>query len=249
MEPTIILEQGERDWRNPRLIPEGRPNRGVYGVHRSASRFYWMATTTFPPASDQWEAEGFATDAAAATAGAVDAIRRHAPVGYVFVCRPWWAGEWFRERHAKVSRFRADWRERFPFWSDRVCLWVHYSGEEGSGYARIPIVAVTEKWVYIPREPQFRDAVAPGRIARRDCRALPRSALEREGRVIGGGWWESFSVDAPAPVPVIDPVVTNRARIAELRSIMQREHPDRGGDVERFRAAQREFAALRRAAR
>ena len=37
-----------------------------------------------------------------------------------------------------------------------------------------------------------------------------------------------------------------RARISELRRVIQRNHPDKGGDVARFRAAMRELKGLRR---
>lgn len=256
-EPTFI--QHFEDWtlatleRARRL---GTERSGRYGMHQSGKRVYWVAA----PFHDLYDAlcgnqdaeiaEGFAGSRALAFEDLSAAIRQRWPTDYVFHLAAKHASTLYRARYAKAGRFRNDWRERFPFWRNRTVLHEWGPGEEHDFWNAVPIVAVTDKWVYVPRERGSRDMVSPDRIARRDCRALPRLKLENDGNTLGRGWWQCFYVERPQQRQMSEAgQAADPARIAELRRVMQREHPDRGGDVEAFRSAQREYEALRGRAR
>lgn len=133
--------------------------------------------------------------------------------------------------------FRNDWRQRFPFWRERTHVY-------RNGVHAVPIVAVTDCWVYVPLDWLGDAKVAPDRVTRGDCHALPRLKLEQEGRFRRRG--ASYSVEQSAdPVPEQQSAPTTRKSAADLRRIMQREHPDKGGNVEAFIQAKRELDRLR----
>ena len=132
--------------------------------------------------------------------------------------------------------FRSDWRERFPFWRERTHLY-------RNGFHAVPIVAVTDCWVYVPLDWLGDAKVTPDRVARGDCQALPRLKLEQEGRFRKRG--AHYSIEPPADPEPVQSAPTTRKSVADLRRIMQREHPDKGGNVEAFIRAKREFDRLR----
>ena len=201
-----------------------------------------------------WVVYGFAESETQAVADAHQTITEDFPAGF---CFRWGsaggASDTYADHFAKKTWFAPNWRKRFPLWAHQTHLY-HYddssdalTGEPREGTLRI--VAVTNDSVYVYLPP-FAGA-EPGsnfdmqRVLTRDCIAFGREALETVGQSIHPTlsmvcYVESQLFERAAHAASV------RLRVDELRRTMQKEHPDKGGDVEAFMTAQQEYKRLRR---
>lgn len=135
---------------------------------------------------------------------------------------------------------------RYPFWAGKTHLfrtfhdnewrW-HRDTDPGVVVLEHPIVSITPQYVVVAAVPDRYRNRSP--LAYRDKRIrLSRVDLEDAGEAWSAITREFYQVERPL-------VVVDNDRIAELRRTMQAEHPDRGGDVGRFIAAQKEYQRLR----
>jgi hypothetical protein len=215
-------------------VVDDEHRRVYYGVCAARGGFYWF---TQPRGGDaEVVADGFADTREQALQAAEQAMQARGAAGSVPVLSSAKrALHFFQQRHAKLTRFRSDWRQRFPFWAERTHLFI------GSSFP-VPIVSVTDRWVYVQRDLHGAAMASPDRVARRDCHALPRLVLETRGWVWHG--WRCYSVEEPEPVHEADVAAAAAAEVAELRKQVQRTHPDKGGNPAAFREA---MSALDRA--
>lgn len=242
--PTIIQPRG-------RGLPTGGADMhtGFLACFRQRpSRWFWVAEGCARTQALSWRVYGFAETEQQAMTDAAATINEDLPTGFRFrVLGRSFAADIYAENLATRSWFAQDWRTRFPFWAERTHL---YKYSEGEGTLRI--VAVTDKSVFVyyppfvPKEQVHTLDVQ--KVPRRDCITFDRETLERDGEAYHRRVFKICYVE-PQQFAQHDHNQTTRPRIEDLRRVMQKEHPDRGGDVELFRAAQEEYRQLKHTAK
>lgn len=236
---------------------------GSWGTKRAGKgRIFWVAY--------RWLTEQRLDGFAATEEEAINAAHAAAvvlfPGGGVISRNQGIAADMHKEHHAKRTEFKGDGFAKYPFWRGKTHL---YSVYRLYGMQRTPfdpdkhpeqwrqhskairshaIVAVTEKRVFITKEPHAAVWLG-GKIARKDCFSLSRDELEAKGEAIGmfGRGWNTFTVEWQEQGASVEEVTVDR--ITELRQIIQDNHPDRGGDSDKAREAIRELRMLKRATR
>jgi hypothetical protein len=248
--PTIVL--GPKDPRRRSAPRDTLPGFVRWARTKTAKGWYWVVRLVEPPEwDDQAIGDGFAATEEAATAAARDLIVSRWPTGRVAIYQGRDATESYRERHARKTKHK-DWRTALKgtAWETRVYIY-------HAGWA-LPITNVTDRFVYVlnPAVPEVLKMLwagpgaqfDAGRFTRKDCLRLDRLELEAEGMTWRRGSYSAFYLERAQPRDhASEPEANPADRIRELRAIMQREHPDKGGDRERFIAAQKELARIREA--
>lgn len=222
--------------------------RGTFGRCKvSGGRWFWVLVL-----SRNWRVYGFAATESQAQADAKQVVSEDYPQGVRFVFRPGEAAWRYQGSFAKPSTFASDWRSRFPFWAERTHLYHYDYAYDEYQFERptectIAIVAVTEKKVFVHRlqKTQLSADDIKG-IRRQDCYSFDRLELETQGKAWHHKLFATYYVERdPAFLNWEPPRQKMQPRIEELRRMMQKEHPDRGGNVELFMAAQKEYKSLR----
>ena len=252
--PSIFFEpytaktkprQSETDAMTKRLNSDGFKWGGEYGIVQvRKDTYYWsLLSLSQKPGKAFSTADGFSETFDGALKAAQDFALSKFPTGRYFMYRITDTRERYRERHASRAKLKtgSDWRTRFPFWKDRTVIYRHdwKSCEEHISACRI--VKVTDSYLYA--EPTLQLGIEPDSVPLTDCYRIDRESLERDGRARLRHTVLEFSVDGKprASINAIDP----EERLAQLRQLMQKHHPDRGGDSELFMRARDEYTAIR----
>ena len=248
--PTIVLMP--KDSRDCTEQSRQRlPGLLYWGRAKAGGAWYWVVEFFNVEDGEDVLLDGFEATKEAAEEAARQTILRRWPIRRIAIFRAKLARDTYSERHAKRTKHK-DWRTALKgtAWETRVYIY-------HAGWA-LPITNVTDRFVYVlnPDAPEVQKMLwaktggqfDPGRFTRKDYLRLDRLELEAEGMTWRRGSYSAFYVERAQPRDhASEPEANPEIRIRELRAIMQREHPDKGGDRERFITAQRELARIREA--
>jgi hypothetical protein len=137
--------------------------------------------------------------------------------------------------------------------------------DSGPSYTPHMIMGVTSKYVYVSKKPVDTRKLTHDRADRDKYYRLDRTELESGRRVyvrdhyrdfvlepdLSGGHWEWEGLGRVwwvqrRHIGHAEPPADVRETMKELRQTMQREHPDRGGDPDKFMAARDLYESLKK---
>jgi len=215
--------------------------------------------------------DGFEDSEEAANQAAIDVVHGISDTGH-YIHKAMHASDRYSEKYARKSKHK-DWAQSVTgtSWEGRSCLWTRspakYPWEQYTS-SPVPIVNITDKYVYILNSDARRKARWRGvplnvsRFTRKDYVRLDRDELETDGWDYARREYEGFYTeldpdykwnwDAEYNLYVASSGDVQQARIninkddlKEARKIMQREHPDKGGDVDKFLQAKADYQNLK----
>ena len=258
--PTVILEMGQPSHaRVDGALKDmnARYSAWHYGFWSRCNlgdrRWFWVAQAYGRKCLVDWVVYGFAESERQAVASAHQAITEDFPVGF---CFRWGsaagAADTYTDHFAKKPWFADNWRKRFPLWAHQAHLYAYGATSHQSHDPQeetLRVVAVTQESVFVYR-PSFVPTEQASNfdmqcVLTRDCIPLSREALETEGRATAPKASLVCYVESQLLRRSIHAAAI-RPRVEELRRTMQKEHPDKGGDVEVFMSAQQEYKQLKR---
>jgi len=252
--PSIFFEpytaktkprQSETDAMTKRLKSDGFKWGGQYGVVQvKKDAYYWSFIIVSQNLREGFiTADGFSNTFDGALKDAQCFALERFPTGRFFMYGITDTRHRYRERHASRAKLKtgSDWRTRFPFWKDKAVIYRH---EWQSGLDKVTacrIVKVTDAYVYA--EPTQQLGVEPDSVPLTDCYRIDRESLERDGRARLRHAIMEVSVEGKPRPPFAEP--SPDQKLAHLRKIMQRQHPDRGGNQEDFILTKEEYEAVK----
>jgi hypothetical protein len=234
--------------------------RGAWGIHKAgAARYYWIVAPLRALCdADADVREGFATSREAAEQAVRSVVTEAWPTGHAFKYLAGVAASRHSDFHARKTRFRRP---------SVLVLYKHgaaWPGDDRPAEDIVTPVAVKgegrDHYFIDDRRAWWRseNALAPDRHARGGYARVRKADVDAQGgpytREPGdltgfawsmGSWRRPRGGDSQGWIAASEDRGEVAAELTRLRKVMQRSHPDKGGDPAAFAAAKLLFDTLR----